>query len=152
MKVIILQKLHKLLFVFVASMWIKIWYSLKVYLDLTAFLVWFVQRGHRNPTVAVTAATGKISVGTTGLEVYCLIQCHTQTPRPPLTACFLQHQWRHSPINEPWPRLVFFSYKILNKFHFTGWRQPHAQPPTWRTRLPYLYPPETGLPICTPGH
>jgi hypothetical protein len=38
---------------------------LKVYLNLTAFLVWFIQSGHRNPTVAASAATGKISVRTT---------------------------------------------------------------------------------------
>jgi hypothetical protein len=47
------------------------WYSLKVYLYLTAFLVWFIQSGHRNPTVAASVATGKISVRTTGLETYC---------------------------------------------------------------------------------
>jgi hypothetical protein len=43
-------------------------YSLKVYLNLTAFLVCFIQSGHRNPTVTASAATGKISVRTTGLE------------------------------------------------------------------------------------
>jgi hypothetical protein len=46
----------------------KYWYSLKVYLNLTAFLEWFKQSGHRNPTVAASAATGKISVRTTVLE------------------------------------------------------------------------------------
>jgi hypothetical protein len=25
-------------------------------------------------------------------------------------------------------------------------------PPTWRTRCPYVYPPGTGWPSCTPGH
>jgi hypothetical protein len=36
---------------------------------------------------------------------------------------------------------------------FTGWCcQHHAQPPTWRTRPPYVWPPETGWPSCTPRH
>jgi hypothetical protein len=40
-----------------------------------------------------------------------------------------------------------------NCWLFTGWgRQPHAQPPTWRTRSPYLYPLETGWPSYTPRH
>jgi hypothetical protein len=35
---------------------------------------------------------------------------------------------------------------------FTRWScQPHAQPPTRRTRPPYLCPPETGNPAITPG-
>jgi hypothetical protein len=41
---------------------------LKVYLKLTAFLVWFIQSGHCNPTVAASAATEKISVRSTGLD------------------------------------------------------------------------------------
>src|SRR5215470_11796672 len=37
--------------------------------------------------------------------------------------------------------------------YFMGWGcQPHAQPPTWRTRPPSLYPPETGWPSYTPRH
>jgi hypothetical protein len=39
--------------------WKKYWHSLKVYLNLTAYLVWFMQSGHRNPTVDATAPTRK---------------------------------------------------------------------------------------------
>jgi hypothetical protein len=36
--------------------------------------------------------------------------------------------------------------RFPNCWLFPGWGlQPHAQPPTWRTRSPYLYPLETGL-------
>jgi hypothetical protein len=45
--------------------------QLESYLNLTDFLIWFIQSGHHNPTVAATAATGKISVRTTGVEA-----CH----------------------------------------------------------------------------
>jgi hypothetical protein len=41
---------------------------------------------------------------------------------------------------------------IDNKI-FTGWGcQPHAQPPIWRTRPPYLWPQETGWSSYTPRH
>jgi hypothetical protein len=44
-----------------------------------------------------------------------------------------------------------FPDKILNKFLFKGWGcQPHAQPSTWRTRSPYLYPRRQGSPAITP--
>jgi hypothetical protein len=33
-----------------------------------------------------------------------------------------------------------------------GGCQPHAQPPTWRTRSPYLYSLEAGWPSYNPGH
>jgi hypothetical protein len=43
--------------------------------------------------------------------------------------------------------------RFLNCWLFPGWdRQPHAQPPTWRARSPYLYPLETGWPSYTPSH
>jgi hypothetical protein len=44
-------------------------------------------------------------------------------------------------------------WKILDKFIFI-WQicQPHAQPRTWRTKPPYLYPPEAGLSRYGPGH
>jgi hypothetical protein len=43
--------------------------------------------------------------------------------------------------------------RFPNNNIFTGWScQPHAQPPTWRTRPLYLYPPEAGWPSYTPGH
>jgi hypothetical protein len=51
----------------------------------------------------------------------------------------------------PWPPLSFF----LNNNRFTGWifgPAPNPLPPTWRTRSPYLWPPETGWPSCTPRH
>jgi hypothetical protein len=35
---------------------------------------------------------------------------------------------------------------------FWGEVEPHAQPPTWRTRSPYSYPLETGWPNYTPRH
>jgi hypothetical protein len=47
----------------------KVLIQLKVYLNITAFLVWFIQSDHRNPMVAATAATGKISVRTTAVTV-----------------------------------------------------------------------------------
>jgi len=43
--------------------------------------------------------------------------------------------------------------RFPNCWLFPGWgRQPHAQPPTWRTRSPDLYPVETGWSSCTPRH
>jgi hypothetical protein len=43
--------------------------------------------------------------------------------------------------------------RFPNCWLFPGWGcQPHAQPPTWRTRSTYLYPLETGWPIYTPRH
>jgi hypothetical protein len=48
----------------------------------------------------------------------------------------------------PRPHLRFPNY-----WRFLRWgRQPHAQPPTWRIRSPYLYPLETGWPSYTPRH
>jgi hypothetical protein len=41
--------------------------------------------------------------------------------------------------------------RFPNSNFFTGWDcQPHSQPPTWRTRPLYLYPPEAGWPSYTP--
>jgi hypothetical protein len=43
--------------------------------------------------------------------------------------------------------------RFPNCWLFPGWgRQPHAQPLTWRTRSPYLYPLETAWPSYTPSH
>jgi hypothetical protein len=43
--------------------------------------------------------------------------------------------------------------RFPNCWLFPRWgRQPHTQPPTWRTRSPYLYPLETGWPSYTPRH
>jgi hypothetical protein len=44
-------------------------------------------------------------------------------------------------------------FRFPNCWLFPRWgHQPHAQPPTWRTRSPYLYPLETGWPNYTPRH
>jgi hypothetical protein len=49
----------------------------------------------------------------------------------------------------PWLPLLGF----LNNNLFTGLDcKSSAQPPTWRTRPPYLLPPETGWPSYTPRH
>jgi len=41
--------------------------------------------------------------------------------------------------------------RFPNCWPFLGWGcQPHFQPPTWRTRSPYLYPLEAGWPSYTP--
>jgi hypothetical protein len=42
---------------------------------------------------------------------------------------------------------------LANNNSITGWAfHPHVQPPTWRTRPLYLYPPEAGLPSYTSRH
>jgi hypothetical protein len=49
----------------------------------------------------------------------------------------------------PWPPLMGFRNNGL----FTGLDcYSSAQPPTWRTRSPYLWPPETECPSYTPRH
>jgi hypothetical protein len=47
----------------------------------------------------------------------------------------------------PWPPLMGF--RNNNLYYRAG---SSAQPPTWRTRSPYLWPPETGWPSCTSRH
>jgi hypothetical protein len=56
-----------------------------------------------------------------------------------------------SPIDLTVPRPLL---RFPNCWPFLGWGpRPHAQPPTWRTRSPYLYPLETGWPSYnTPRH
>jgi hypothetical protein len=53
----------------------------------------------------------------------------------------------------PWIRpygFHFFGFRNNNVFTEQG-RQPCVQPPTWRTRSLYLYPPVTGWPSIPPG-
>jgi hypothetical protein len=60
---------------------------------------------------------------------------------------FTHHHWHDSSL---WA-IAFLGFS--DKRIFTvGSFQPHAQPPTWRTRPPYLWPPETGWPSYTPRH
>jgi hypothetical protein len=51
-----------------------------------------------------------------------------------------------------WTFASVFFFRFPNCW-LPGWgRQPHAQPPTWRTRSPYLYPLETGWSSYNPRH
>jgi hypothetical protein len=61
--------------------------------------------------------------------------------------CIHHHHCHDSPI---WAIVdLGFPYNRI----FTEWVcRPHAQPPTWRTRPPHLWPPETGWPSYTPRH
>jgi hypothetical protein len=52
----------------------------------------------------------------------------------------------------PRPHLRVFSWGSVTAVFMVRGCWPHAQPPTWRTRSPYLWPPETGWPSYTPGH
>jgi hypothetical protein len=55
-------------------------------------------------------------------------------------------------VPEPSLEVVYFFFGFRDKI-FTRWGcQPHAQPPTWRTRRLYMWPPETRWPSCTPRH
>jgi hypothetical protein len=57
------------------------------------------------------------------------------------------HLWHDSPLRGQ-PSLEikaagYFTFGIPDNRIFTGWGcQPHTQPPIWRTRPPYLWPPE----------
>jgi hypothetical protein len=70
------------------------------------------------------------------------------------------HHWHNSPFwshSFPYkilPDLIRFSLLWISQlqFYFTGQgRQPCVQPPNWRTRSPYVYPPVTGWPSYIPG-
>jgi hypothetical protein len=57
------------------------------------------------------------------------------------------HIWHDTPL-----RVIAFLGFPDNRI-FTGQCcQPDAQPPTWRTRPPYLWPPEIGWPSYSPRH
>jgi hypothetical protein len=57
------------------------------------------------------------------------------------------HRWHDSPL---WA-IAFLEFPDNRIFTGRGC-EPHAQPPTWRTRPSYLWPPETGWPSYTPSH
>jgi hypothetical protein len=66
---------------------------------------------------------------------------------------FLHYHHHHHMALQPksGPGLPFFGFHNNNLY--TGlYCYSSAQPPTWRTRSPYLWPPETGWPRYTPRH
>jgi hypothetical protein len=64
---------------------------------------------------------------------------------------FVSSPNRHHCHDSPLWAIAFLGFPYNRSF--TGWScQPHAQPPTLRTRPPYLWPPETGWPSYTPRH
>jgi hypothetical protein len=60
---------------------------------------------------------------------------------------FRNYLWHDSPL---WD-IAFLRFPDNRIFMGLGC-QPRAQPPTWRTRPPYLWPPETEWPSYTPKH